>query len=153
MSDVIADINWIRLFLLNVKFKGIKSSYPSLQYRTLPRCAPRILSIFRYGAGQYRHLAGQGDLFFCGAGRHPWYKQPFSDRSPPPTLYALYVHCALGSSGRPKFTKGEVSSFKCLILVTYRVAQIVGLSRNMTSFRIIFSESVCSTFATKSAVF
>ena len=34
-----------------------------------------------------------------------------------------------------------------------RVAQIVGLSRNMTSFRIIFSESVCSTFATKSAVF
>ena len=34
-----------------------------------------------------------------------------------------------------------------------KVAHIVGLFRNMTSFRIIFSESVYSTFATKSAVF
>ena len=59
--------------------------------------------------------------------------------------------------GGEKVAKAIASfdSFFLLIALSLvcRVAQIVGLSRNMTSFRIIFSESVCSTFATKSVVF
>ena len=46
-----------------------------------------------------------------------------------------------------------IANLKPTFIFLGRVAQIVGLSRNMTSFRIIFSESVCSTFAIKSAVF
>ena len=38
-------------------------------------------------------------------------------------------------------------------LLQSRAAQIVGLSRHMTLFRIIFSESVFQGFATKSTVF
>ena len=40
-----------------------------------------------------------------------------------------------------------------VIIILIRAAQIVGLSRYMTLFRIIFSESVFQSFATKSTVF
>ena len=38
-------------------------------------------------------------------------------------------------------------------MITLKAAQIVGLSRHLSSFRITFSESVFYVFATKSTVF